>query len=280
MSSMAKPRRIDLSWLKPPKASEDGRMALVDHLREFRYRLIVSVASVLVVAFAAWYFFQGLFDVVMWPLDQAVRAIKLDRPDLQIKVSYEGIASSLLLRLEVSVIAGLIISCPVWLYQLWAFIVPGLYARERRWALTFLGSAMPLFLTGVAVGYFIMPRGYQFMLGFVPKDSNALSLLEANNFLATEMKIVLLFGFSFLLPVVLVMLNFIGLIKGEQLRRFRKFGIFLCFVFAAVVTPSTDPFSMTALAVPMAVLYYIAEIISRRHDARKAQTSDMVVSID
>ena len=280
MSSMAKPRRLDLSWLKPPKASEDGRMALVDHLREFRYRLIVAVASVLVVAFAAWYFFQGLFDIVMWPLDQAVRAIQLDRPDLQIKVSYEGIASSLLLRLEVSVIAGLIISCPVWLYQLWAFIVPGLYARERRWALTFLGSAMPLFLTGVAVGYFIMPRGYQFMLGFVPKDSNALSLLEANNFLATEMKIVLLFGFSFLLPVVLVMLNFIGLIKGEQLRRFRKFGIFLCFVFAAVVTPSTDPFSMTALAVPMAVLYYIAEIISRRHDARKAQTSDMVVSID
>ena len=277
MSSMAKPRRIDLSWLKPPKASEDGRMALVDHLREFRYRLIVSVASVLVVAFAAWYFFQGLFDVVMWPLDQAVRAIKLDRPDLQIKVSYEGIASSLLLRLEVSVIAGLIISCPVWLYQFWAFIMPGLYARERRWALTFLASAMPLFLTGVAVGYFIMPRGYQFMLGFVPKDSNALSLLEANNFLATEMKIVLLFGFSFLLPVVLVMLNLFGVITGDQLRRFRKFGIFLCFVFAAVVTPSTDPFSMTALALPMALLYYVAEVISRRHDARKAAANDLAL---
>ncbi|HEX2857835.1 MAG TPA: twin-arginine translocase subunit TatC [Propionibacteriaceae bacterium] len=279
---MAKPRRLDLSWLKPPKASEDGRMALVDHLREFRYRVVVSITAIVIMSIAAWYFFQSLFDVVMWPLNRAVHAISLSRPDLQIKVSYEGIASSLLLRLEVSVIAAVIISCPVWLYQLWAFIVPGLYAREKRWALTFLGSAIPLFLTGVAVGYFIMPRGYQFMLSFVPKDSNALSLLEANNFLATEMKIVLLFGFSFLLPVVLVMLNFIGLLKGEQLRRFRKFGIFLCFVFAAVVTPSTDPFSMTALAVPMAVLYYVAEVISRRHDAHKALQADddMVVSID
>ncbi len=277
MSLMAKPRRIDLSWLKPPKPAEDGRMALVDHLREFRYRLIVSVAAMIIVAFVAWYFFQDLFGVVMWPLDQAVTAIQRTRPDLPIKVSYEGIASPLLLRLEVSVIAGLIISCPVWLYQFWAFIMPGLYAKERRWALTFLASAMPLFLTGVAVGYFIMPRGYQFMLSFVPHDSNALSLLEANNFLATEMKIVLLFGFSFLLPVVLVMLNLFGVITGEQLRRFRKFGIFLCFVFAAVVTPSTDPFSMTALALPMALLYYVAEVISRRHDARKAAASDLAL---
>ncbi len=168
----------------------------------------------------------------------------------------------------------------MWLYQFWAFIVPGLYARERRLALTFLASAMPLFLSGVAVGYFIMPRGYQFMLGFVPQDSNALSLLEANNFLATEMKIVLLFGFSFLLPVVLVMLNFLGVITGDQLRRFRKFGIFLCFVFAAVVTPSTDPFSMTALALPMALLYYIAEVVSRRHDKRKAEAAELAELAD
>lgn len=252
-------------------------MALVDHLREFRYRVIISVVAILVLTVVGWEMYGYLSRLVMWPLHDAVTILKRKKPGFEPKVSYEGLSASLLLKFQVSMVAALIASCPVWLYQLWAFIAPGLYAKEKRWALRFLGASVPLFLVGVTTGYAMLSRAYVFMLDFVPNDADTLALLEANQFLATEMKIVLLFGLSFLLPVILVTLNVIGLVKGDQLRRFRKFGIFLCFVFAAVVTPSTDPFSMTALAVPMAVLYVIAEFICRRHDKRLSLDPDRIV---
>lgn len=277
MTATARRRLPDLSWLKPPKMADDGRMALVDHLREFRYRLIVSASAVLVVTIVAWFFYNPLLRVVLWPLIQATNQLKISRPDIAINLTFQGVSSSFLLQLQVSAVAGIIVSCPVWLYQLWAFIVPGLIEREKKFALIFLGTSVPLFLAGVAVGYMVMPKGYQVMLAFVPKDSNAMSLLEANTFLANEMKLLMVFGASFLLPVLLVMLNLVGVVKGAQLRKVRTMAIFGCFVFGAVATPSTDPFSMTAMAIPMAILYIVAEVICVRHDKRKAASSDLVV---
>jgi len=254
-------------------------MALVDHLREFRYRLIVSAAAILLVTIVAWFFYNPLLGIVLRPLNLAIDQLRVSRPDMQINVTYEGVSSSFLMQLKVSMVAGIIISCPVWLYQVWAFIVPGLLDKEKRFALLFLASSVPLFLAGIWVGYMVMPKGYQVMLAFVPQNSNALSLLEANTFLGNEIKLLLVFGLSFLLPVLLVMLNLVGVLKGEQLRRARIPAIFGCFVFGAVATPSTDPFSMTAMAIPMALLYLVAEFISVRHDRRKAAHADLV-SID
>lgn len=280
MSTNLRSRIPDLSWLRPPKADPDGRMALVDHLREVRYRLVVSAAAICLVMIVAWFFYLPLLHIVMWPLDQAIRNLAVTRPDLEIRVSLEGVSSSFLMQMKVSAMAGVIIACPVWMYQIWAFIVPGLLDNERREAKIFLSASIPLFLAGITVGYFIMPKGYQVMLGFVPKDSNALSLLEANTFIANEMKLLLVFGASFLLPVLLVMLNKVGVLRGEQLSKARTPAIFGCFVFGAVATPSTDPFSMTAMALPMALLYYIAERICVRNDRRKAERGDLVLSDD
>lgn len=280
-STLRSRRRLpDLSWLKPPPMAEDGRMALIDHLREFRYRVIVSAMAILVGTIVAWFFYKQLFDVMVWPLNKSVDLLKHSRPGMDIKISYEGVAAGFMMQLKVSMLAGALASCPVWLYQLWAFIVPGLIEREKKFAYIFLAASVPLFLAGVAVGYGVMPKGYQVMLGFVPDTRNTLSLLEANTFLGNEMKLLLVFGASFLLPVLLVMLNIVGVVKGEQLRRVRTGAIFGCFVFGAVATPSTDPFSMTAMAVPMAILYVIAEIICVRRDKhRAARVTDLDITL-
>lgn len=269
-----------LSWFHPPKPDEDGRMALVDHLREFRYRLMVSAIAIAVAMLVCWFFYMPLLHVIMWPLNQAIAHLAHSRPDMEIRVSYEGVSASFMMQLKVSMVAGIIVTCPVWIYQVWAFIVPGLLDKERKAAMTFLAASIPLFLAGIVVGYFIMPKGYQVMLAFTPDNSHALSLLEANNFLGNEMKLLMVFGAAFLLPVLLVMLNKVGVLKGEQLRKARTPAIFGCFVFGAVATPSTDPFSMTAMALPMALLYYIAEVICRRNDKRRAARGDLVLADD
>ncbi|WP_420175533.1 twin-arginine translocase subunit TatC [Luteococcus sp. OSA5] len=269
MSSTAK-RRFNLSWLKPPAMPEDGSMALVDHLRELRYRVIVSAIAVVVGAIVCWFFIDTLLDVVMWPYHEARRNLQADRPDLVMHTTYQGVSSPFIMKLQTGGFAGLLLTCPIWLYQLWAFIAPGLLSKERRWALTFLAAAIPLFLAGVVTGYFVTPKGYEVMIGFVPENSDALALLDAPTFLVNEIKLLTLFGVSFLLPVVLVTLNLMGVVTGEQLGKARSAALFGCFVFAAVATPSTDPFSMLAMAMPMGFLYVVAELISRRHDKRKA----------
>ena len=164
--------------------------------------------------------------------------------------------------------AAVIAACPVWLYQLWAFVVPGLLKKEKKIAGFFLLSAIPLFLTGVVVGYLILPKAFEFMLGFTVAEAGVANLQDLNDFLALEMRMLLVFGAAFLLPVVIVMLNLLGVLKSHALRKARTFAIFGCFIFGAVATPSGDPFSMLALSVPMVVMYLISEIICRRNDKR------------
>lgn len=252
-------------------------MALVDHLRELRYRVIVSAAVIVVGTIVAWFFFTPLYDLIMWPYFKARANLMAARPDIDLRTTFEGVSSSFMMHLQLAGFAGLIGTCPVWLYQLWAFIAPGLLANEKKMALKFLGAAVPLFLAGVAVGYIVTPKGYEVMIGFVPQNSDALALLNAQTFLVNEMKLLSLFGVSFLLPVILVTLNLLGVVKGVQLAQFRRVAIFLCFVFGAVATPSTDPFSMCAMAVPMTLMYVIAEVICKRHDKnveQKAHAAD------
>jgi sec-independent protein translocase protein TatC len=202
-------------------------------------------------------------------------------PDVATQVVNREISGPFMLALKVSVVAGLLAACPIWLFQLWEFIVPALLDNEKKYARTFLVSAIPLFLAGCVVGYFVMPKGISVMLQFTPDGLGIVNQLDLNSFLQLELLLVLLFGVSFLLPVVLVMVNLAGVVTGEQLGKARMFSIFGCFVFGAVATPSTDPFSMIALALPMAVMYVAAEVICRRNDRRKAKklaaSSDLVL---
>jgi sec-independent protein translocase protein TatC len=283
MSALTGARRV---WtvLKPPPSTPDGTMSLYDHLRELRYRVVVSVVAVLVTASLAAFFYRWILDVVMWPWYSALADLKSVNPNVDTQVVNREVSGPFMLALKVSVVAGLMLACPIWLYQLWKFVMPALLDKEKKYARSFLASAIPLFLLGCAVGYMVLPKGISVMLQFTPDGLGIVNQLDLNTFLQLELLLVLLFGVSFLLPVILVMLNLAGVVTGEQLAKARMFAVFGCFVFGAVATPSTDPFSMIALALPMAIMYVAAEWICRRNDRAKAKrlaaSGSVLVSID
>ena len=259
------------AWLRPPQFDENGAMSIWDHLREIRYRLVVSALAVLVLFIVAFIWYVPLVELILRPYQIAAQTVQAHNPDAQIQVVNSGVAAPMMLALKASGLAAVIAACPVWLYQLWAFIVPGLLSREKRVARLFLLSAIPLFLSGVTVGYLILPRAFEFMLGFTVDEAGVANLQDLNDFLSLEMRMLLIFGLSFLLPVVLVMLNMLGILRAHQLKKARAFAVFGCMLFGAVATPSGDPFSMLALALPMVAMYLLSEFICARRDKRRLQ---------
>ncbi|GAB3716307.1 twin-arginine translocase subunit TatC [Mariniluteicoccus flavus] len=271
-------RSLSLAWLKPPPVPPDGNMSLFEHLRELRYRLVMAAVFIVIGMIVCAFFYGDLFRVLLHPVDLAIADLRQTRPDQQINVVTTGVSAPVTLSLKIVGIAALILTSPFWLWQVWSFIAPGLLAREKKWAYIFIGSAVPLFLSGVAVGYLVMPKGISVMLSFTPQDQNINNLLDLPYFLNFLIRLMLVFGAAFLLPVVLVVLNMAGVLTGEQLGKARTYAIFGTFVFGAVATPSTDPFSMLALALPMTVLYIVAEIICRLRDkAKRRRSSELEV---
>lgn len=248
-------------------------MSLADHLRELRYRLIVAAAAITVTTGVAAIWYNQLYLILMRPYLLAVEMLKASNPDLTASTVISGVGTPIILALQVCLVAGLVLASPVWLYQLWAFIVPALLAKEKKYALVFLSVAIPLFLLGVLVGYYILPQGISVMLSFTPSSIPITNLLEVNDFLKLTLQLMVIFGLGFLMPVVVVGLNLLGLVTAKQLAKARTYVIFGTFVFGAAATPSTDPFSMLALAVPMTLLYLAAELVSRINDRRKAKAA-------
>lgn len=249
-------------------------MTLVDHLRELRYRVTISAFGVALVSVIAGIFWSQLFNFAMYPGVLAKQAYEQQNPGVVVDFTLNNVTSPFSLVIWVIVAAGLILSCPIWLYQLWAFVAPALLKQEKKIALMFIGAAVPLFLGGCTLAYFILPKGISVLLGFTPQSTGIRNLLEVRTFLSFEMKMILIFGISFLLPVVLVSLNLVGALRAHQLAKARKGVIFGSVVFAAVATPSTDPFSLMALAVPIVLLYLISEIICRINDKRQGITAE------
>lgn len=271
--------RLSLGWLKPPKPAPGGVMSLADHLRELRYRIIVATVAIVIGSLVAAIWYDPLYQILMRPYLVAVEMLKQSNPNLTSSTVISGVSTPFILALQVCMVAGLVVSSPVWLYQLWAFIVPALLAKEKKYALGFLSAAIPLFLFGVLVGYYIMPQGISVMLSFTPSTIPITNLLEVNDFLKLTLQLMVIFGLGFLMPVVVVGVNLIGLVSAAQLAKVRTYVIFGTFVFGAAATPSTDPFSMLALALPMTLLYLIAEVVCRFNDRRKAKAAAAVVEV-
>jgi sec-independent protein translocase protein TatC len=240
----------------------DGRMALSDHFRELRARLIRS-ALILVIAFCvAIFFYDQLLDLVNRPYLDAQRALR-DNGTVSIQVVQDA-TGGLLLQMKLCGVVAIIASSPYWLYQIWAFILPGLHPKEKRYTRMFVAVAGPLFLGGVALGYYVMPKGLEVLISFVP--NNVTSLVDFGRFFAFEMRMLLIFGVSMEIPLFVVLLNFAGIISGRTLAKHRPWIVIGTMVFAAVATPSTDPFSMLMLAIPMLILFAISEVICRISD--------------
>jgi sec-independent protein translocase protein TatC len=264
-----RPIRLSFAWLKPPKAGPDGSMSLFEHIAELRYRLIIMALTIIVGTTVAWFFRDWLTDIIFRPYQVAADALRAKNPGANITLVNNGVASPFTLALKVSALAGILVTSPVLLYQLWAFVVPALLAKEKKWTLIFIGSATPLFLAGVGVGYYVMPKGLVVLLGFT--ENGIANLQDVNQFLSFLMRFMLVFGVAFLIPEVVLILNIIGVLKATYLSKYRSIIVFGTFVFGAVATPSTDPFSMLALALPMTVLFLVAEVIAHILDRRKAR---------
>jgi sec-independent protein translocase protein TatC len=262
-----RPIHFSLKWLKPPPVPPDGTMTLFEHLRELRYRLIVSILAILAGMIAAWFFRYQLLELLQQPYFQAIDALKAKDPDTQTLLVNINLTSPLALSLKVSALAGLIVTAPFWLYQLWAFVVPGLLAKEKKWALIFIAAATPMFVGGVLVAYVVLPKAIAVLLSFT--QAGVSNLQDINAYLSFLLRLMLVFGIGFLIPLIVLMLNIVGVIKAKQMAKYRSLVIFGTFVFGAVATPSTDPFSMLAVAAPMALLFLGAEVIAHILDRRK-----------
>jgi sec-independent protein translocase protein TatC len=240
-------------------------MALSDHLRELRARVLKSALILLLGFIAATVFYHPLLHLVIGPYDDARRVLGADRTE----VFTAGAAGGFMLFFKLCGLASLIGTSPLWLYQIWAFIVPGLHPHERRWSYLFMAIAGPLFLVGVVLGYVTFPKGLQILIGFTPAGVG--NLVEFNDYLSFFSRTLLVFGIAFEIPVFVVLLNMAGIVKGKTLGAYRPWIIVGTFIFAAAATPSTDPFTMTFMAVPMVLLFLVSEVIARLNDRRRAE---------
>ncbi|MDO7866835.1 twin-arginine translocase subunit TatC [Nocardioides jiangxiensis] len=241
----------------------DGRMALSDHFREFRARLL-KIALIWLVGFGlSLVFHEQLLDVVFGPYLDAQAAL----PKGTTEPVIQGAGQPLMVYLQLSALATTVLTAPLWLYQLWAFVLPGLHRHEKKWTAIFVTVAGPLFLAGVALGYYTLPKGLEILIGFTP--DNFTNLVDFNHYLTFFTRTLLMFGIAFEIPVFVVLLNLAGVVKGATLAAYRHWIIIFVFVFAAIATPSTDPFTMTAMAIPMCLLFFVSEGVARVHDRRK-----------
>jgi sec-independent protein translocase protein TatC len=185
-----------------------------------------------------------------------------------------GVLDPFTVTLRLSLYAGLILSSPVWLWQLWRFITPGLYRNERKWALAFVGSSLVLFTLGGLFAYLTLSKGLHFLLSFAKGENGLASLLTFDSYLSYVVAIVLVFAVSFEFPLVVVMLNLANVVSYARLRRWTRGILFGIFAFAAVATPTQDPFTMLALAVPLSLLFAVALVIANVHDRRLRRRGD------
>ena len=246
----------------------DGRMALADHLRELRARLLRCTLALTLALVIALFFYDQLFEIIYHPYQVA-------REQLEGKVDTQGTISGaggpLILQLKMCGIAAVVATSPYWLFQIWGFIVPGLHAHEKRWTRLFAAVAGPLFLAGVAVGYYVLPKGLEVLIGFAPEKLQ--SLVDFGDYFSFFSRMLLVFGVAFEIPLFVLMLNLAGVVSGKALGNHRPWIVIGTFVFAAVATPSTDPFSMIMLALPMTLLFMISEVIARLVDRRRRRAA-------
>ena len=243
-----------------------GRMSLMEHLVELRSRLIKCFVAVAIGALAGWLLYNPVLDVLRQPLEQLA-----DDPNVSSKFLSLDPLEIFMLRIKMSTYLGLALAMPFLLWQLWQFIAPGLYQNERRYAGAFVGSATVLFVLGAAIAYFTLPQA----LGFLQSvgGDNIEYQYSLESYITLILYMMLAFGVGFQFPIVIVFLQLVGLVEPQQLAKFRRFAVVIIFAVAAVITPSADPISLVALAVPMVLFYEISILIGRLIGRRRRRSA-------
>jgi len=252
----------------------DRRMSLGEHLLELRKRLFISAVAIVITAVAAFAHWGWLSDALELPfpltsLTDVVKAgmqVPIDRiaEDHAATIGYTTVSQAFDLHVQIGVTIAILLASPIWLYQIFAFLVPGLTSREKRYTFGFFFTAVPLFLGGGVVGWFLFPHMVELLAGFTPQD--AATILDARIYYDFIIKLVLAVGVGFVLPVFLVLLNFVGVLSGRAILKGWRVAILVITLFCAITTPAVDVVSMFLLAIPMVLLYFAAVGIALLHD--------------
>ncbi len=241
-------------------------MSLSGHLKELRNRLFWSAIFLLAGSIAGWF----MFDAVFAELQRPIVALA-DQPGSNATINFPTVVSAFDVRLQVSIFLGVMMSSPIWLFNIWSFITPGLKKKERKYTIWFVVVAVPLFLAGTALAWSSLPTFVQVLVGFTPEGSA--NVINASEYILFTIRILLVFGIAFVLPVVLVLLNFAGIITAQNILKSWRLAIFVSAVIGAIATPVAEPMAMFLLMVPLLILYFVAAGVATLHDKRLARKS-------
>lgn len=247
--------------------ASDGSMTLIEHIRELRSRMFKASLGIVVGMGVGWVLSKYAFLWLRQPYRELMLANGLEDKFLQL-----GVTDAFMLRLKLALWLALIVAAPVWLYQLWAFVAPGLHRHERKWAYVFAAIAAPLFAAGMALGFFMGGKGLEVIMQLGLLGPSQLEVTKYYSFITGMM---LLFGVSFEFPLLLLMLNFTGVLSGRRMLSWWRVAVFLAFLFAAITTPDPGPFGMTVFAACLSLLYFMAVGVALINDRRRGRGKEI-----
>lgn len=258
------------------KRDSERKMSLGAHLVELRNRLFWSALFVAAGTVAGWMLFDPVFAILQKPIVAISEAKHIDAT-----INFGTVVGAFDTRIQVSIFLGVLLASPFWLYHFWAFITPGLKTRERRYTFSFLGIATPLFAAGVYLAWISIPQFVTSLLSFTPEG--AANVINANEYMLFIIRILVVFGLAFVLPVALVVLNFAGVMSSKTILKGWRLAVFIIAVIAALATPVSDPMSMFLLMIPLIALYYVAAGVAALRDkatARKRAAAEAAIEAE
>ena len=241
-----------------------GAMTLMEHLGELRTRLMIALGAVALGALIGWFLYDPVFHFLQKPYCEIIKEhpSMAVSPNAGCKFFFNSAVAPFLIKIKVVSFIGLAIALPIVMYQVWRFITPGLTNNERRYAIPFVTASVLLFLLGAYFGIFTLPKALNFLLGFAGTNT-LVSALDVTKYMTFVFFMILAFGLSFELPVILVSLCAAGVLSSQKLRKWRRGAMVGIAVFAAVITPTQDWFTMTAMMVPLLIFYEMSILIAR-----------------
>ena len=249
------------------KVQRFKEMSLIEHLRELRTRLFKASLAIVIGTVVAWGFYPQIFEILSQPVNVIVEQAQANGRDVRLVLG--GVADAFILQIKVSVVTSMLVTSPIWIYQLWRFITPGLYRKEKLRAYLFAGVATPLFVSGAVLAYIFLPIGLNLLFGFTPLGVG--NYVPVDRYLSFFLRMVLVFGISFLAPLFIVMLNIFDMLEAKAITSRWRLVVLITFAFSAIATPTGDPVNMTLLAAPVLLLISVATFIAWLNDKRRAR---------
>ncbi|MDT4939766.1 MAG: sec-independent protein translocase protein TatC [Pseudonocardiales bacterium] len=257
----------------------EARMSVLDHLRELRRRLILAVLFIALGAVLGWFLYGHILNFLRHPYCSVPKQYRYTPVGTQDCVLiYHGVLDGFTTRLKVSAIAGAVFTAPFWLYQIWGFITPGLRKNERKYTRWFVAISTVLFVAGMALAYVVLSKGLRILIEQAGYGTQA--QLTVSDYISFVTLMMIVFGAAFELPLLVVMANLAGVLSASVLKKSQRLAVFLIFTFAAVATPTTDPFTMCAMAAPMVVLFEAAVLFAVLRERRRARRAALAGPVD